>query len=672
VSIQGARISASSSASDADNLGGARPANSPYAAVDGDPSTAWRPAIRVGGAGGDWWRLGLDSPVTAPAITVTLAPGATVAPLLRVTTDGSARTVRLRATVDPQQVDLPGGSTRTLTLGSAGGPLALAEVAVPGVSVSRTVVTPPPPVPASVYAFDTIGPAAAGCASEPSGVVRCSPALVRPPEEPAGIDRVFTVAAATNFSLAATVVPRAGAALDALIAATARPTGVEVTASSSAVPDPRGSADAAVDGDPHTTWTADPADPSPALTLHWPTRQTIDRIRVRLTPGTAAARPVVVGLSTGGLVRPVTLAADGAARFAPIVTDTLVLTFPVTSALSSFDPYARSVTPLGVGVSEIVVAGVHSARSGTVVDAPCGSGPPVTIDGASHATSLHTTLGALRALEPVPVHFCDPRSAHPALGAGVHRLAASSTATFALRTATLTRAGAAPAAADDRTPGRILRWDAEDRLVGVVGRNAPALLVVPENVNDGWTATLDGRRLESRVVDGWQQGYVLPTGRAGVVHLVFAPGTYYRAALGGGALAVLLLLALLLPSRGPTPPATRRRAAGAGLALALLVGLLVLGGVVGLAAGGAAVVLGRLARGRRPVVLAVVTVLAGAAAGAVLLATGGGGEAATQTLVLIALAAVAVALFPGPATRRGGHRSGTTWRSRLSGRSTAR
>ncbi|MGZ4645008.1 MAG: alpha-(1-_3)-arabinofuranosyltransferase domain-containing protein [Blastococcus sp.] len=665
VAVEGGSVSASGSASDADSLGGAQPADQPYAALDGDPTTAWRPPVQAGGSAGAWWRLDLDHPVDIAAITVRLPAGADPAPVLRVRTDGGSRTVALRATTDPQPIALPAGPTRSLTIGAAGGgPLALAEVVVPGVPISRTVVTPAPGVPATAYAFDAAGPAASGCVREPTGRPRCSPALVHAAEEPGGIDRVFTVAGAARFSLAATVVPRPGAALDALIARAARPRGPEVSASSATVPDPRASADAAVDGNPATAWIADSADPDPSLTLHWGTRRTIDSIRIVLTPGTAASAPLTIGVSDGGIVRPVRLDATGTARFAPIVTDTLVLSFPLVGRLSSYDPYTRSDTPLGVGVSEVEASGLSASKAGTVVDVPCGEGPVVRLDGRSYATSLRTTLDALRSLQPVSVRLCGTASLPP-LGVGVHRLAVASTDAFGASAATLAST-TGPAGTDGvRTAGRLLSWGAEDRQVAVAGRAAPALLVVPENVNDGWTATLDGSPLQRRTVDGWQQGYVLPAGAAGVVHLVFTPGTAYRAALGGGAAAVVLLLLLtLLPARGTSPAPSGRRAARAAVALVLFAGLGLLGGPAGLVAGVAAAAVGRVAHRAREGVLAAIAGGAVVAAGVVLLAAGPASEPATQALVLTALAATAASLF-GNSRRR----SGTRPRHRLSGRS---
>src|SRR4051794_6931956 len=52
VRLSGATVTASDSAADAGTLGGARPSETPFAALDGDPATAWRPADRLRGAPG--------------------------------------------------------------------------------------------------------------------------------------------------------------------------------------------------------------------------------------------------------------------------------------------------------------------------------------------------------------------------------------------------------------------------------------------------------------------------------------------------------------------------------------------------------------------------------------------------------------------------------------------
>ncbi len=86
-------------------------------------------------------------------------------------------------------------------------------------------------------------------------------------------------------------------------------------------------------------------------------------------------------------------------------------------------------------------------------------------------------------------------------------------------------------------------------------------LVIPQNYNTGWVATLDGRTLDAVRIDGWQQAYVVPAGQAGTVHLTMASDDLFRLGLVLGALllAVLLLLALLPSSRPALEPSGPRR-----------------------------------------------------------------------------------------------------------------
>jgi arabinofuranan 3-O-arabinosyltransferase len=308
------------------------------------------------------------------------------------------------------------------------------------------------------------------------------------------------------------------------------------------------------------------------------------------------------------------------------------------------------------------------------VDVPCGEGPVVEIDGEPRATSVHTTLGGLRRLQPVELGLCADGASTGQLGAGEHRFAALSSDAFTAVSATLVRADVSDeAVTGGRTAVEASRWDAEHRAVQVRARSEATLLVVPENFNPGWVATLDGSRLEAQTVDGWQQGYVLPAGRAGEVRLDFGPGTTYRAALLVGAAGVVLLAVLLLvPARRPGPPPTGRRTAGAGVAVSLIAGTAVIGGVVGLAALGLAVAVAWAAGTYRPLVLGLLTSTAMLAAGVVALVTGtvwqatpGPGVPIVQALVLVALSGVVASLV---AVRRR-DRSGTSARQRRTGRS---
>jgi arabinofuranan 3-O-arabinosyltransferase len=680
VRYEGGTPSASSSASDADNIRATYPENQPYAALDGDPTTAWRPADRLGEEQAVWWRVDTDRPLHVDSVVLRLAaehPGVTPA-RVRITTDAGSRTVRLAETSDPQRFELPAGPTSSITIGAPGETsdvLALAEVEIPGLSVERTVVTPAPPGGAVGYAFDATNPARSGCVSQADGQLRCSAALVRGAEETVGLDRAFTVDGRSAYDMAVTVVPRPGAALDALIASAAHRDGLVVTASSAAVPDPRGGADAAVDANPETTWIAAADDARPSLTFRWPEPHTVDGLRLGLLPGTAAAQPTSVAIGFGGLAQDVAVDLDGVATFDPITTDTLTVSFPLRDEATSFDPYFRAVSTLGVGVSELGLTGLTGGDPDAVVDVPCGQGPTVTLDGRFHQTALRTTLADLRQLQPVDLVLCDGASTG-SLGGGEHRLVARSTAAFTVSSATLVRPDAEATAAHGRLDVDVQRWDREDRAVRVGARAEAALLVVPESVNPGWVATLAGAELETRTVDGWQQGYVLPAGAAGVVHLEFRAGAVYHAALAAGAGAVLVLFAVLLlpvrggttPGTGPAVPAGRRRRLLTGAALAA--GIALVGGITGLAALAAALVLAWFARDRRQPVLAVLVAVSLGVAGLVfLLASGSAAQTATQVLALVAVASVVASLWaPG----RGAERSGTRFRQRRIGRSTSR
>ncbi|MFZ2511143.1 MAG: DUF3367 domain-containing protein, partial [Gordonia sp. (in: high G+C Gram-positive bacteria)] len=80
------------------------------------------------------------------------------------------------------------------------------------------------------------------------------------------------------------------------------------------------------------------------------------------------------------------------------------------------------------------------------------------------------------------------------------------------------------------------------------------LLSIPESTNRGWHARLNGTELTPVVVDGWQQGWVIPAGLGGTVVLTFdLDGPYRWSLLIGLALVGLLFLAAAwrVGPRGP-------------------------------------------------------------------------------------------------------------------------
>ncbi|MFF7386296.1 glycosyltransferase [Streptomyces griseoluteus] len=82
----------------------------------------------------------------------------------------------------------------------------------------------------------------------------------------------------------------------------------------------------------------------------------------------------------------------------------------------------------------------------------------------------------------------------------------------------------------------------------VPGGSAGRVLRLADAVSDGWTATLDGKPLTPRTVDGWAQGFELPAGGGKLDVTYDAPFTHTLWLWAQGALAVLLVV-LALPGR---------------------------------------------------------------------------------------------------------------------------
>ncbi|WP_051516033.1 alpha-(1-_3)-arabinofuranosyltransferase [Candidatus Blastococcus massiliensis] len=686
----GGTPSASSSASDPDGFNGTRMDTQPWSAVDVDPMTAWRPAPWDESSEPPWWRLTTERQFLGREIVVSLGeePGVARPSELKITTDAGELVVPVADTGEEQVLPIPQGYTSQLTISStvpANDPdapaLALAEVRVLGINVHRSAVTPVPEHGATVFSFDAER-GRSGCVTGSEGTPLCTPALITGSEEAVWLDRTFSVPGWSDYDIFGTAVARPGLALDALLTE-ARGTPL-VEASSSPVSDPRGSAIAAVDGDPNTAWLAAGDDRRPTLTLTWPEPRTVDSLRVVTDPGLVAARPTAVTIDAGGLPRSLRLTEDGSVQFAPVVTDRLAVTFELPEELESLDPFTRWDQRLGVGVSELEVGGPNPVTpSDTPVrvepgnafrdpdtaelfdpetgELACGSGPDVQVDGAVMLTRARPTVGTLETLRPTTLEFCDAVPSMLIPG-GEHRLLARSSEILGTDSVTLQRAGS-PSDIDPgiRTAAGISRWDAEHRAVEVDAGDGDTLLVIPENINPGWTATLDGQTLTPVTIDGWQQGYIVPAGSAGTVQLDFTPGPAYRTALAVGAGAVLLLVLVAAwparplrdrPRRAPRVAAALSAVFGTAFVVgSALFGTALVGGLAGLAALAVLWLLRQITGRWGPAVLGAVATGALLAAGATLVSEPDGSTPG-QLLAVVALSAVVAGILPVVPVRR--------------------
>ena len=524
------------------------PGSQPYAALDGDPTTAWHIAgFRE--AEGEWWQVRFEEPQEIPAVTITLPevmPGAGRITEVRVHTDeGSVRASfpdDEGADEDTSQlrVELPEGPTEDLRIRILDAertvadllPVGIAEVELEGIEpVERVVVTPAAP---------TSDPAAVVLAREPS-----DPFETVSTTEDMVLDRLVDLPATATYDLRGTAVGVPGEPLDDLVAEL-RPTAPdapEVRATSALEGLPALDSAQAVDGDPATSWVADISDAFPAIALRWDEPRTIDGIRLQL-PGPPALQAEDAIVTVAGEDQTLPIGADGVVDLGGIVTDELRIALDV----ADLDGRVFGL----VGLSELEVLPAAPGAAGTSVDPaevpvelPCGSGPDVVLEGEQISSSVTGTLEQLERLEPLAMTVCATAS----LSAGEQRVTGPVTGALQVQSLVMEPQPPLPPAGDREV--EVLSWSTEQREVRVGVGSTAALLTLAENENAGWEATLHGEALDATTVDGWRQAWVLPADADGVVTLSFRPGGLYDRMLQVGLLLVLLAIgATLWPDRG--------------------------------------------------------------------------------------------------------------------------
>ncbi|MCU1599481.1 MAG: hypothetical protein JWO22_190, partial [Frankiales bacterium] len=571
-------VSASSSASDAGAVVDHDPSHQPFSAFDGDDLTSWVTG-GLAGATGQWVQVDLADAVDPTGLAVRFLRDQRVSgtvTAVTVTTDHGSRRTQTRGNEQVQGLDVPPGTTKTLRLtldqvdGDGFGVVAgIRSLTVPGTTVQETVVLPDDQDLSrdGTVLLDRAPTARSACV----GSV-CSPDLLKLGEDVVRLDRTLVLRQPASLPItgSATTVP--GAALNTLLDAGSR---IQVTASSVWVDDPRQRPGAVVDSDLTTGWIAGQDDKAPSLTLRLKGTSSIDHLTLATSDDLVAARPTRVEVTVNGTVTTDDVPDDGVVKLPPTRTDRIVVRFLAWEKRVSHGRDG-SAQRLPVGVSEITLPGSTPSTPSATVRIPCGSGPPVVVDNRPYRTTVLGTRSDLLTGAPMVLTLCD---AVPLLAAGPHRFAAASQGGVQVEGLTLGSSLTSPTSSRATT---VDRWDVEHRAV-TVGSGDASFLVVHENANRGWRATLDGKALTPTTVDGWQQAWLVPAGAGGQVHLDFTPGRTFHLALVIGGLLVLLLLGLAVaPAR--TRPVSQSRDLDVPLPVrvALALGVMVLlGGVAG-------------------------------------------------------------------------------------------
>jgi arabinofuranan 3-O-arabinosyltransferase len=678
-------VTASSSASDAIAVGGARQDRNPWAALDGDLTTAWR--SDPGASGRASWTVRFDRARQVPSVQMRTATAPGSATDVRVTTDAGAVTVSA-ARGGWTDVALSAGRTRRLTISAMPvgtlGAFDLAEVRVDGLRAERTLVMPAGVGRGQPWLVADAGFQRPDCYPL-VGTWLCSAAVARGPEEGGSLDRTVVLVAGT-YRATVSASPRPGPALDSWLDTDAP---VTVSASSTADSGAAGRPGGLVDGDEGTGWRAAPGDRRPWLRIGWPKPVTLHTVQLVRGDTLAASFPSKVELSSGDDRQVVKVGVGGRVALPrPMTVRDLTIRITGVTLASTFDPYARTSDLLPVGFSELRWSGgpVLSPRTDETLQVRCGEGPVLDVAGRLVQTGGPVSYDDVVSGRPVDLPPCE--------GPGVVALSGGRTTIQARHSAgwDVSSFSLAPTSAEEpvaglaadgppgaaATPVRVTSSERGNvQRVRVAARAEPSVLWLRHSHNSGWVASMHGESLEAITIDGWQQGFLLPAGAAGTVAVRFAPDRVYRWGLAVGAAAVLVLLvgACLRPRPGPGRPPTREGGLATVAWLLLLVLLVVATGPWALALGAGAATGALWMTRRRPGFLeSALLGLAAAGFGLSGLALAlnpwpAGGYAAgsgwSQALCVVSLVAVWVSLAPGAY-------AGTRDRSLITGDSSSR
>ena len=560
-------VRVSSSASDAKATLRLGTAYSPASAVDGDPGTRWVSG-NFGEAVGEWLEVRFTQPIDVRHIGLELSaqtPVGAPARSVAVSTDRGTLSSVVDGSGAAQTVTTPAGLTsrvRVMVTSVSAGPVngvSIAELSIPGVSPMSSLKLPSSgrrSVDAIVFRQQLPGRSACLHVGD-RPLCRASSALLG--EESSGLRRVFILPASRTYTFSGEVLPRDGIALERLLV---NPNAISASASSRAVSAPEGRPDAAVDNDLSTGWVASDLDPSPWLRLSWPQARRVNGLQLQTDQFLAGSRPTRVKVQLdSGEVMVAAVDDQGYVRFASRSTRTLDIGLESAKGVTNIDSATGLRWTLPVGVSEVRVLGADDLRRGVDLaertGVPCGFGPTLVVDGSPILTRVVGTVADVLRRHPLRWSACgsDATADTVALGAGAHSVVARATGEFEPLQLSFTTAGTTSPAPTASVAASLVR-DGPGKMRLTVGeRSEESVLTVAQNFNEGWVAHDEhGSRLASIRLDGWKQGWVLPSGAATVVTARFTPDSPYRVGLLVGLVTLLCAGAMV--------PVSRRRASG--------------------------------------------------------------------------------------------------------------
>jgi arabinofuranan 3-O-arabinosyltransferase len=557
-------VTASSSAADITALPGIGSAGQqPFAALDADAHTSWTSAGWYG-AENEWLEVRLLKPAAISGIYASFVVNGLLGPPVSevsIETAAGRRRQVVRPVGTPQALETVPGRTDFVRIritklayqprSKLGARVGITDITIPGLLPGRAIVAPAPgdtvtagsgtPTVALTGFTGTAPPCMLGSRSWV-----CHPLLETQGEDGGRFDRVFPAVNSGNYEISGTALLTSQKLIEQYTAFGSP----VVTSSSPYVAHPATLGRSAFDGDTATTWISAPGDKQPYLLFDFGDKP------VRLSqlkfvfPNEVGQPPATqVGLIGAKDLRSGWIGQDGVFRFAPMTTDRLMIRFTSTSPT--------------VQITDIEIPGVQplGPPPGLKLDTLCGTGPTVSIVGTGIRVPTRLTDGTVADIvqgRPVRFESCG----QVPMFAGEQRLFVPPSDPYRIAGLVVRPVDAVPAPAVQDQPMEINTWTPEERSVGIQ-TTGESYLVVNDNFNRGWVASLDGRRLEAVRLDGWRQAWILPANAEGTVTMRYAPDTTYRLALFIGFVLILALagLALTRARASPLPPVAPLRAA---------------------------------------------------------------------------------------------------------------
>ncbi len=539
-------VTASSSAGYADIIGPVVPDEAPYAAFDDSGVTAWVSAPYTAPQR-QWIQAEFDEPRTLGRVSLRFdtTNGAAVTSV-SIATDGGSVTAPVDSDGQSLDMALAAGSTTSLrvTIRTTQGERAevrLVDVSIDGHEIRRSLRVPGE-ISSDTTAYLSSPLPRLACRRTGVGVscARSGEAYSTDTVETTGFDRTLQVGEGVRWRLGGgRAVATNGPGVERLLAPLSDRQ-VSVTSTSTYGGDPVVAAANAFDGREDTGWYASPLDPAPALELSWRQKRVIKNVRADLAPGQPGDLPEVL------VVDP--MKGDGDRQLVQTSGPRAGIMKPVRTNRLRISAYPSVELTQGVGISELKIRELRDLRyspdpSGAT-GVVCGFGPTVQIGDVTVQTKLTGSLSDVAGGSELELEPCG--TAAITVPSGVQRIRVTNPAGFAVSRLWLEPENRGDDVAATPPTVEVEHWSPTRRTVAVQARS-DALIVLPQSYNRGWSATLDGTRLDPKVVDGWKQAWDVPAGSSGEVQMVFEPQSRFVISIVAGlALAALLGLAALV------------------------------------------------------------------------------------------------------------------------------